>query len=292
MLHISRHLYPGPGGSVGLGPASSHSGILHDSWYGRLDGVMNCLAKAPIGGRKGGDMIAGQAALTPEQAARRWARRVRRTVIGASLAIALVLAGFCYIGVFGGNVHTIEPGRAYRSATLTGMSYTGITAHLIGNDLDSVLKRDHIGTVICLRSGSNADDWYRQELGDCRRANALHEDVPISARSLPPPSALVRLIDIFDHARYPILLHCQAGADRTGLASTIYAHLYEGLPLDTAEAAQLTWRYGHFAVDKTRAMDTFFDLYRQDANGLSLRDWIRIRYPRLYSARSASPLAK
>src|SRR5262249_25054379 len=145
----------------------------------------------------------------------------------------------------GGNVRSIEPGRAYRSATLTGVSYTGLSARLTGNDLDSVLRRYRIGTVICLRGGSRRDDWYREELDDCARENAAHEDVPMSARSLPPPEALASLINLYDHARYPILLHCQAGADRTGLASALYAHLYEKLPLDKAIAEELTWRYGH-----------------------------------------------
>jgi protein tyrosine/serine phosphatase len=202
--------------------------------------------------------------------------------------LLLVAALWC-IGVFGGNVHAIVPGRAYRSATLTGLSYTGVSARLAGNDLDSVLRRDHIATVICLRGGSPANDWYREEIEVCNREHAVHEDVPISARSLPPPDAMARLLDIFDHARYPILLHCQGGSDRAGLASTIYANLYGGVPLDRAEADQLTWRYGHIPVDRTRAMDAFFDLYRRDAHGMGLREWILRRYPAAYLQAATAP---
>jgi hypothetical protein len=110
----------------------------------------------------------------------------------------------------------------------------------------------------------------------------------MSARSLPSPGSLETLIDKFDHARYPILMHCQAGADRTGLASVLYAHLYEKLPLDRAVTEELTWRYGHFPVEKTRAMDDFFALYCRESGGLSLRDWIFQRYPRIYAANSAA----
>jgi len=185
-------------------------------------------------------------------------------------------------------VRVIEPGRAYRSATLTGFSYTGITARLAGNDLTSVLNRDHIHTVINLRGGSSADDWYREEVRASEQAGAVHKDISFSARSLPPPAALAALLDTFDHAQYPVLIHCQAGADRTGLASTIYTNVCENLPLDRAEAEELTWRYGHFPVGKTRAMDEFFDLYRSDAHGMGLKDWILNRYPQIYAAKSGA----
>ena len=213
--------------------------------------------------------------------------RVRRFVLYSGLCLLIVIIGLWVIGVFGGNVRTIESGRAYRSSTLTGFNYTGITARWAGNDLDSVLKRDHIRTVISLRGGSLSDDWYRDELAACKRANVEHKDVAFSARMLPPPRTVAELLDVFDHAQYPILLHCQAGADRTGLASTLYSHLYAKLPLDRAESEELTWRYGHFPVDKTRAMDHFFSLYRRDASGMDLRGWILKRYPNVYVAETA-----
>ena len=47
---------------------------------------------------------------------------------------------------------------------------------------------------------------------------------------MPPPDSLRELLAAFDHADYPIMYHCQAGADRTGLVSVIYANLYEHQP--------------------------------------------------------------
>src|SRR5450432_2641447 len=82
----------------------------------------------------------------------------RRRLLYAGLIFAILFIMLWCIGVFGGNVRTIQPGRAYRSATITGLNYTGITARWVGNDLESVLKRDHIGTVICLRAGSRSND--------------------------------------------------------------------------------------------------------------------------------------
>ena len=80
----------------------------------------------------------------------------------------------------------------------------------------------------------------------------------------------------------PMLIHCKAGSDRTGLVATLYVALQPGANLDEAEQQQLTWRHGHFAMFGTQAMNDFFGLYRKTANGQSLRDWSLSTYPTEY----------
>jgi protein tyrosine/serine phosphatase len=185
--------------------------------------------------------------------------------------VALVLLFLWYIGVFGGNVRTVQPGQVYRSAQLTG------------RNLDDVLKEDHIQTVINLRGGSVSDAWYRSEVASCKQFGAQHVDIDMSARLLPAPSRLDALLQTFDHARYPILYHCQSGADRSGLVGTLYLDVYQHVPLQEAEKEQLTWRYGHFSFGQTHAMNDFYTLYDQTNSGLDLRDWILKRYPAIYA---------
>lgn len=218
---------------------------------------------------------------------KRKARPIRRVLVVALLLLLIVFIGCWIVGVFGGNVRVVDKGKLYRSATLTGVNYTSTTAAWLGNDLESVLKRNDIKTVLCLRSGTT-EDWYQREIEICIKNGIDHEDVPMSARELPKPGALLSVIDILDRAKYPVLIHCQAGADRTGLVSTLYSVIYKNQPLDRAEHEELTWRYAHFPVEKTRAMDEFFDLYRKTSAGLSLRDWIVTRYPILYAERTAA----
>jgi hypothetical protein len=210
-------------------------------------------------------------------------RRRRRIALAVGVFLLALFLLLCYVGVFGGNVRTVVPGRVYRSGQLTGSGLQPLSAQWIGHSLDNVLRSRHIHTVINLRGGSEQDPWYRAEEAACAQERAAHVDIPMSARFLPPPDRLRQLLHTFDHASYPILIHCSAGSDRTGLASAIYVHLYQHIPLDEAEAGQLTLRYGHVWFGSTRAMNDFFDLYRQTGSGLGLREWILTKYPALYA---------
>ncbi len=182
--------------------------------------------------------------------------------------LALVPLFLWHVGVLGGNVRTVVPGRLYRSAQLKGSA------------LGDLIDAERIKTVVNLRGGFAED---ATELETCRRRSVTHVDIPLSASALPPPERLEKLLDTFDHAQYPVLFHCQGGADRSGLAGTLYLALYEHVPLDEAEARQLTWRYGHVKWGAAHAMDDFFDLYRRTSKGLDLRSWIRTVYPVVYN---------
>ncbi len=196
--------------------------------------------------------------------------RGRKAAIAFLCVIGLILLLLWYIGVFGGNVHTVVAGQLYRSAQLSG------------NTLGRVLDADHIKTVINLRGGSPDDGFYRSEMEECSKRGIAHVDVPFSARFLPPPNRLAALLSTFDHASYPVLIHCRGGSDRTGLTSTLYLAIYRGVPLDQAEASQLTFRYGHISWGEAHPMNDFFDLYRKTGAGKSLRDWILHDYPALF----------
>ncbi len=209
--------------------------------------------------------------ITPYPARR--GRLLWRLLIALVTVIVVgVLPLLWYVGVFGGNFRVVVPGRVYRSAELTG----GL--------LDSVLTAYHIRTVINLRGESPNDGWYRSEQASCAHLGVSHVDVALSAVRMPPPDQLQKLLAAFDTAAYPILFHCRGGADRSGLAGTLYLNLYQGVPLDQAQARQLTWRYGHLSWGQAHAMDDFFALYRRTGGGLGLRAWISARYPALYAA--------
>lgn len=187
-------------------------------------------------------------------------------------AVAVLLGFLSYIGLFNGNLRVVVPGRVYRSGLLGPQQ------------LEQTIKKYHLHTVISLRGGRSDDEWFRRETAVCERDQVKFLTISLSANQLPPPSKLRKLLRFFDQAAYPVLFHCKGGADRSGLAATLYLHLYEGVPLEEARKRGLTWRYGHLGF-QTAAMDEFFDLYRQHGAGQDLRAWISSGYEEIYDSR-------
>jgi hypothetical protein len=86
------------------------------------------------------------------------------------------------------------------------------------------------------------------------------EDICFSAGRLPATGELRRLIEVLDHCEYPVLFHCQRGADRTGMTAAIVLLLLTDTPLPSARR-QLSLRYGHVPLGRPWELDRFFDLY-------------------------------
>lgn len=162
---------------------------------------------------------------------------------GFWLAVAAQLAYFFLFD----NFHAILPYQAYRCAQLSA------------GRLSTVTRRYGIRTVINLR-GWDPQPWYADERQTLAELHIVREDVDLVSWRLPWVQEARRLVDVLDHSRYPILLHCCSGADRTGLASVMLLLLRTDATLEDAQR-QLDFRYGHFGAIKAGAMNRFFDLY-------------------------------
>jgi hypothetical protein len=179
----------------------------------------------------------------------------RGHMIGRRLALAmcslLVLLG---LGLeagrvfFGRNLHTIVPGMLYRGAQPSAA------------ELEDLVARFHIRTVVNLRGSCDPFAWYRGESLATQKLHLAQEDICFSSGRLPPGPEVRRLVEVLENADYPLFLHCRRGADRTGLASALYLLLKTDATPDQARR-QLSVRYGHFAVGRTGSLDEFFDLY-------------------------------
>src|SRR4051812_663280 len=148
---------------------------------------------------------------TPPAAPAPERRRInRRTLfkLAGGVAVAALGAEVLRVTAFT-NVHTVIPQRVYR------------TAQLKPERLKAFIAEKGIRTVVNLRGVCSNMDWY---LGECRTthaANVNQEDITFSAKRFPAPAEVRRLVEVLDHTEYPIVFHCQRGADRTGLASTV-----------------------------------------------------------------------
>ncbi|HEV7308670.1 dual specificity protein phosphatase family protein [Ensifer sp.] len=159
--------------------------------------------------------------------------------LGAGLAVYLV--GLQWTG----NFHTLVAGEVYRSAQ------PGPEA------ISAYSKAYGIRTILNLRGEKKDERWYQDEVGAAAKNGITLINFPMSASATIDRKETDALMAILRDAPKPLLIHCRAGADRTGLVSTIYLQQIAGVDEETAEW-QLSPLYGHLAlpyISGTFAMD-------------------------------------
>jgi protein tyrosine/serine phosphatase len=157
------------------------------------------------------------------------------------------------------NFHVVSDGRTYRSAQPTaGTLYSAVT-------------QLQLKTVLNLRGEHPDETWWQDEQAVCRSTGVTLVNLPMSANELPSRETLLGLYDALASAQYPILIHCQSGADRTGAAAAIW-RMMDGDSRDAAQA-ELSPLYFHFE-QFTPAMDLLVSVFEPD------RDWIANVYDR------------
>ena len=79
-------------------------------------------------------------------------------------------------------------------------------------------------SVINLRGAVPQASWYRSEIAVSQAHGVVHYDLPLSANSLVDPATMARITALLRSAPKPVLIHCQSGADRSGLVAAIYEY--------------------------------------------------------------------
>ncbi|RUL86119.1 protein tyrosine phosphatase [Tautonia sociabilis] len=134
---------------------------------------------------------------------------------------ALALVGWRWTT---GNVGVIEPGSIYRSAQLDAET------------LAALIRRRGIRSVLNLRGPNPAADWYPAEREATLSAGATLIDVPLASDYWLTPEQAEQLVEVLDSASRPLLVHCQFGAERTGLVASMAVLLRPGGSIAEAEA--------------------------------------------------------
>jgi protein tyrosine/serine phosphatase len=172
-------------------------------------------------------------------------KRVVQTAVALICFLGIVAAARFWYLQEQGNFHAITPGEAYRSAQLDQ------------DLLQHYIRKLNIRSIINLRGDNAGDPWYDEETAVCQKMAVNHYDLGLSADKTPTSEQIAELLRFFRMAPRPVLIHCQGGADRSGLAAALWKVVVDGAP--KAEAGkQLSILYGHIPFGPTQAMDAFF----------------------------------
>lgn len=201
------------------------------------------------------------------------ATRFRRVIVlGAGAGVLLAFLWEVAHFSFGGNLHTVVEGLVYRSGQLTS------------RQLENCIHRHRIRTVVNLRGACLNSRWYRDQLETTRRLGVNQEDLSLSAGRLPSSAEIRQLLDLFKRVEYPLLLHCAGGADRTGIAVSVWVLAHTQTSLHVARR-HLGPRYGHLGFGRQKYLAGFLGEYelwlstRERQHSQShFRQWARDEY--------------
>lgn len=161
----------------------------------------------------------------------------RMTVVFLMLIGCLGLSGGAYAAYLqlSGNFHPVIEGQLYRSAQPTA------------DQLASYVRANGIKTVINLRGEHRGVAWYDREVGMAKDLGIEHIDFGMSASKMISAQTAEEIVSLMASAPKPILIHCQSGADRSGLVAALYLKKVAGLDDDKAQG-QLSFYYGHVGI--------------------------------------------
>lgn len=161
-------------------------------------------------------------------------QRVKRPLIVLSVVIGLPLVFLlAHLGInyFSGNVHTVIPGKIYRTAQLNKKQLTRVNEKL------------HLKSMINLRGKWPNDHWYQVESQFAKAHHLNYYPIQFSAYRLPTKKRLRELVHLLQTVPKPLSFHCEGGADRTGLAAAISVILFQKNPTLTQIKRQASWHY-------------------------------------------------
>lgn len=130
-----------------------------------------------------------------------------------------------------GNFHEVVEGEVYRSGELSEKR--------IAHDVEKY----KIASIVNLRGPNPDKAWYREEMTASSKHHIAHFDFSMSSKRELTRKQAIELVRIIKAAPKPVLIHCQGGSDRSGLAASLYLAAHH--PTLNADA-QLSAAYGYF----------------------------------------------
>ena len=153
-----------------------------------------------------------------------WLRRTGRLglvlLVALLLLLAVVLIRWRHV-FFQRNLHPVLADQVWRSSQPDP------------DDLAAWQRDLGLASVLCLRGADDDEDWWLDERAAAAALGLDLRAVELDAHDMAGPEALLEVVRHLETAPRPLLLHCMAGVERTGLGSAL-ALLLDGADVATA----------------------------------------------------------
>lgn len=124
--------------------------------------------------------------------------------------------------------------------------------------LAAMANNYQLKSIINLRGSNPKEKWYQDELAESRHLGLQHFDIALESEKLPSRAQMENLATLIATAPKPVLIHCENGADRSGLAA-VFALLEIAHPTMADLQRQVSWHY--FVFSKQSVGRQFLNLY-------------------------------
>jgi protein tyrosine/serine phosphatase len=165
-------------------------------------------------------------------------RRPRALLVTIVIAVVAALGGAWFYryavrdNLFPKNFGVVEEGKVYRSGGLTPGA------------LASVVRKHGIRTIVDLGAWEAGSEGDRREQRSAEALGIERYRFELVGDGTGNPNHYVSTLRLLtDPAKQPVLVHCGAGAERTGVAVILYRRVTRGTPIE--EAYEEAKQYRH-----------------------------------------------
>lgn len=166
------------------------------------------------------------------------------------------------------------------------------TAQLSTSEFKELIEEKKISVVLNLRGIRRQWSWYRKEEALMSELGVEFYPLGFPKDTLPSRQKFIKILDVIDDVianKKNLLIHCKAGADRTGFITAVIKHYVYGENLEQAQES-MSWVYGHLP-DPQGPLEMVFEDYKLYMDQMNFKEYVTKHYgAKRLLAKSRKPL--